>query len=97
MMMFTDDDDCDAPAPFDEPPNVLAAPEPGPAAVIVSEVPIAVIYPSRSGGLPHIVTRQPTEPPIISCTCMATLSLDRRPRGCHAMVAARVVMGLPPV
>lgn len=112
LFIPADDEDEEAlPPPWDVPAEVTGgldaepfpvappepSPEPTPDAEAAPDRPVAVIYQSRSGGPPHVVTLMPTNPPIVSCTCMAVLSLDRRPKGCHAMVAARSLMGLPPV
>lgn len=61
--------------------------------------PIAIVFPSKPGGdgTPHVVTVLPFDPPVVSCTCKAMLSLNIRPRGCWAMQAARKLLGIPEV
>ncbi len=56
---------------------------------------VAMVFASRSGGPPHVVTLVPYDPPQALCsTCMTVLSLRERPAGCHAAAEARTVWGL---
>lgn len=63
----------------------------------------ALVYASRSGGGPHVVTLHELPDndghysPAVLCICEATRNLARRPQGCWAMVDARDVFGLAPI
>jgi hypothetical protein len=59
--------------------------------------PIAIVFPSRSGGIGHVVIALDFDPKIVMCTCPAMRSLERRPGGCWAAAEARRMMGLPEV
>jgi hypothetical protein len=57
--------------------------------------PVAVVFPSRSGGAPHVVTVLDTEPGALSCTCPAFRAINTRPSGCWAMKEVRRWLSLP--
>ena len=64
----------------------------------------ALVYASRSGGGPHVVTLHELPNPdghgyakAVLCICEASRNLNRRPQGCWAMVDARIVFGLDPI
>jgi hypothetical protein len=61
---------------------------------VLSELPHALIYSSKDKGTGngHVVIVQANDE--LTCICWPAL---RSKRGCHAMVAARELLGLPPV
>lgn len=61
--------------------------------------PIALVYPSRSGGGPHVVTvlEMADGSRAVFCICAAMRSLNIRPQGCWAMQNARRLVGIPPL
>jgi hypothetical protein len=58
------------------------------------EKPLALVFASRSGGKPHVVIVLDLEVPSVACTCKAMRSIGYRPQGCHAMQAARTLLGI---
>lgn len=57
--------------------------------------PVAVVFPTRTGGVPHVVTVLSTDDGALSCTCKAFLSIHLRPQGCWAMKEVRRMLALP--
>jgi len=59
----------------------------------------AIVYASRSGGEGHIVLVRfgPDGGRELTCTCEAAKWLERRPKGCWAIVDAREILGMEPV
>lgn len=57
-----------------------------------------LVYASQREGEGHIVVLHATEAgKAVMCNCPAVRSLNRRPKGCWAMVDARIIFGLPPI
>lgn len=62
------------------------------------EMPVALVFQSRGGGSPHVVTV--LDMPlgrVVSCCCKAVRFLGIRPKGCWAMVRAREMLGIEPI
>lgn len=61
-----------------------------------NELPRALFYPSQEGGsgVGHVVVVQANNE--LACICWPGLKL-KSARGCHAMVAARKLLGMPPI
>ena len=64
----------------------------------------SLVYASRSGGGPHVVSLHDVWDndrkgfvPAVLCICEASRFIAKRPEGCWAMVDAREVFGLPPI
>lgn len=62
-------------------------------------MPIAAVFPSRSGGPGHVVNviELPDGERAVTCTCEAMKSVGSRPQGCWAMRRMRDIVGLDPL
>lgn len=56
---------------------------------------VGLIFESRSGETPHIVTRWVDTGGVIDVRCTCKAGTFNLPKGCYRMVAARVLWGLP--
>lgn len=113
MVTIVDEDEFSVPAavPFEEAPAgrvsqpvSLAVPvqltidgsEPTPVPDGLPD-PVALIFPSRHGGTPHVVNVYDMGggDRAVLCRCDATRSLAKRPVGCWAMSKARRMLDIP--
>jgi hypothetical protein len=84
------------PAPFEQltmdgsEPVPVPVPDPFPD-------PVALVFPSRHDGPPHVVSVFDFGPNdrAVLCRCEATKSLALRPKGCWAMQKARRMLAIP--
>lgn len=81
-----------------EPPEVIEKPDTRARNVTPPPHPLAIVWPSRSGGKGHVVgIIDYPEGRAVACNCEAMLSITKRPKGCWAMQATRELLGIPPV